>query len=207
MHEPVQTYEHAGLPVAIHYDDAAGNPRKEFDNMATIVGWRNTRHVLGDRQISLDYTEQLEVVSALREDGARLILPIHYSEQSGTLSVGDPSDLDDPDYDSDGVIYATGEQLRHEYRLERISAKAIDRATRVLRGEVAEYGAYLAGEVFGYTVTDHAGEHLDSCWGFYELEHCEAQANDAAEYCAQMQAAEAREAHEMACRGIQTLAA
>jgi hypothetical protein len=135
------------------------------------------------------------------------MLPLYFNAHDGTLSVGEPGEIDAPDLAGDGLIYVSDQTLRHEYSLQRISAKALERARRVLLGEIDEYGAYLCGEVFGYVIEDASGEHLDSCWGFYEREDCEQQANEAAEHCAQEHAAEAREAHEMACRGIQTLAA
>lgn len=208
MLEPVKTYEHAGLTIEICYDESASNPRDEFENMGTIVGWRDRRHRLGDRQVSLECTDPEDIVGELRDDGARLILPIYYSEHGPrcVLSVGGPEDLADLD-DSAGLVYVSAEKLRAEYSLKRISARAIRYATTVLHGEIDEYGAYLTGDVFGFVIKDPVGEHLDSCWGFYGLNYCEGRANESTEYCAQQEFAEAVEANEMACRGVQTVAA
>jgi hypothetical protein len=204
MPDPVETYEHHGVTVKIHYDEIACNPRTEFDNMGTIVGCRAPCRGIGDRELSIDYHSAAEIVAELHDDGARLVLPVHYSPQGGTLSVSDADDEEALD-ECDGVIYVTADSLRHAYKLTRISAKALERATRVLRGEIAEYSAYLSGEVFGFVIEDEAGEHLDSCWGFYKHDYCETRATEAAEYQAQQVAAEAREAFELACRGVQTV--
>ena len=159
MLDPVETYEHHVVTVKIHYDEIACNPRTEFENMGTIVGWRDPRHGIGDRELSVDYHTPAEIAAELREDGARLILPVHYFPQGGTLSVSDAGD-DDALENCDGVIYVTADVLRHEYGLTRISAKAIQRATRVLRGEIEEYSAYISGQVFGFIVEDEAGSTL-----------------------------------------------
>lgn len=76
-----------------------------------------------------------------------------------------------------------------------------------MAGEVAEYSAYLNGSVYGFVVTDPDGCKLEDDWGFYDLAECEADARAAADRCAETQASEAREAYEMACRDIQTVAA
>ena len=203
MLDPAHTYEHHGLTVKIHYDEDARNPRTEFDNLGTIVGWANHRYCLSDRQLNVAGRTPAEIVAELQEDDARLILPFWYSPQGG-LSLGEAGDEEGIE-DGDGVICVTAEGLRGEYDTTRISAKAIERATTVVRGEVDEYSAYLRGDVYGFAVLDADGEHLDSCWGFYERDYCEARATEAAEYQAEQVAAEAREAYELACRGIQTV--
>ena len=43
-------------------------------------------------------------------------------------------------------------------------------AAAVIRGELETMGAYLAGEVYGYEITNEDGKDGDSCWGFYEYE-------------------------------------
>ena len=38
------------------------------------------------------------------------------------------------------------------------------------------------GEVYGYTIKDKDGEHLDSCWGFIGFEYCETEAKEQADW-------------------------
>lgn len=206
MLDPVEVFEHAGVTVRVHYDETPCNPRTEFDNLGTIVGWKHLRYCIGGEQLSTEYRSPAELVAQLRESGARLILPVHYSPQGGHLFSSGPGSEEESFECSDGVIYVTAEMIRKEYSLTRISRKALEKVCRVLQGEVAEYSAYLRGEVYGFIITAPDGEHLDSCWGFYQRDYCEAQAREAAERQAQRLAQEAREAHEMACRGVQTVA-
>jgi hypothetical protein len=74
------------------------------------------------------------------------------------------------------VIYTNDERIAECGTPEEL----IDQA---LRGEVAEYDAYLCGECYGYVV-ERDGEHLDSCWGFLGddgFKHAKSEAESAAE--------------------------
>jgi len=42
-----------------------------------------------------------------------------------------------------------------------------DKAEEAAQGLVNTWNGYLSGNVYGYTIEDAQGEHLDSCWGFY----------------------------------------
>jgi hypothetical protein len=202
MLDPVETFTDGAVNVAIHYDQHAPDPRREFDHMGTILGWRNPRLCLGEEQASTGYRTPTEVLADLE---SRLALPIH-CQPDGNLTTSDADDAEAIEC-SDAVIYVAAEVLRREYSLQRISRIAIENATRVLAGEVAEYGAYLAGQVFGFVVTDVGGDHLDSCWGYYGLAECESAAREAADYGNQLVGREDRERHELACRGVLTVPA
>lgn len=204
MLDLISTEQHAGLRIEIRYDPDRPDPRSEFENLGTIVGWKHRRVQLGDRQADAQEQTPRQFVGRLRQSGARIVLPLHYSSHGPqcALAIGDAEDAESIERSS-GVIYVTGEKLRAEYG-KPISSKALATATRVLAGEVAEYSAYLNGSVYGFVVTDPGGTELEGGWGFYDLDECEADARVAAERCAEKQASEAREAYEMACRDIQT---
>jgi hypothetical protein len=208
MTAPLLTYQHAGMYVEIRYDYDAGDPRDDLDNLGSIVGWKQPDLKLGDRQVSIECTSPAEIVEALRKDGARLILPIFYTSHGPrcNLYMGDIADEDSLTYCS-GVVYVSGEKLKSELGVRRVTTIAIKKATRLLRAEVAEYSAFLTGDVFGFTIRDDAGTEWESDWGFYGMKDCEHDANDAAERSAEQQQAETEEAHEMACRDIPTVAA
>lgn len=71
-----------------------------------------------------------------------------------------------------GVIYCTYERIRQEYDLNpgEIPGETIKRVIEILEQEVKTYDQYLRGKVYGYEIKDADGEHLDSCWGFYQNE-------------------------------------
>ncbi len=208
MTAPLLTYPHAGMYVDIRYDPDAGDPRADLDNLGTIVGWKQPDLTIGDRQVSIEFTTTAEIVAALRKEGARLILPVFYTSHGPrcNLHLGDAADEDSLGYCS-GVVYVTGQKLKSELAVKRVTATAIKKATRLLRAEVAEYSAYLTGDVLGFVIRDHAGTEWESGWGFYGRQDCEHDANYAAERSAERKQAEADEAHQMACRDIPTVAA
>jgi hypothetical protein len=137
--------------------------------------------------------------------GATVILPLGLIDHSGiSMYVGAGAHRHDPggwDSGQVGVIFDTTE-TRKECGMENARPEDIERA---LRAEVTAYDQFLRGEVYCYTVTDPAGEHLDSCCGFLgDLEYVRSQANDAAEYAAQAAERERKEKYLMACRDIAT---
>lgn len=207
MLDPISTEQHAELRIEIHYDPDRPNPRSEFENLGTILGWTHRALKLGDRQAGSAEQTPRQIVGRLREKGARIVLPVHYSSHGPqcALALGEDTDPESIERSS-GVIYVTIEKLRAEYG-RPIATAALATATRVLAGEVAEYSAYLNGSVYRFVVTDLDGAQLEDGWGFYDLDECEADARAAADRCAEKQASEQQEAYEMACRDIQTVAA
>lgn len=53
-----------------------------------------------------------------------------------------------------------------------------------LKGAAALYGAWAWGDVYGFVIESPDGDHLDSCWGFYGLDHNESGLADAAQSAA-----------------------
>jgi hypothetical protein len=61
------------------------------------------------------------------------------------------------------------------------------RAEKWLDGEIANLDTYCRGEIYGYEVLDADGNEIDSCWGFYDLDECIAEAKGYADYDAEIQ--------------------
>lgn len=75
-----------------------------------------------------------------------------------------------------GWIYVTKEKVIAEYGTW--DAETIERIEGYLDGEVEIYDQYLRGEIYGYVIEDPEDEDLviESCWGFYGEDECEAEA-------------------------------
>jgi hypothetical protein len=58
-------------------------------------------------------------------------------------------------------------------------------AKKAARSLISEWNQYLAGDIYGYVVEDGEGNHLDSCWGHYGLDHAVSEGRAAAEYLAE----------------------
>lgn len=69
-----------------------------------------------------------------------------------------------------GIIAVEVDKVKEEYGWKRITKERREKIEGYLGGEVELYNQYLAGEVYGYTITecDNEENELDhSCWGFF----------------------------------------
>lgn len=70
-----------------------------------------------------------------------------------------------------GWIYVTHAALRKEHDMKRVSRRIREAALALMRVEVSEYDQYLTGDVWTVDIEDRDGEIIDSCGGFYGLDH------------------------------------
>jgi len=172
MSDAVKSETYKGHVIETHVDSNPLNPRKDRDNMGTIVYW-HTRYTLGEVDGRKEYPDQppQELADKLTAAGA-VLLPLYLMDHSG-LALSTTSaqfracDPTGWDWGPVGFIYVGADKIRKEYGVTRISAKVRELAEGALRAEVAEFATYLAGEVYGYVVLDPDGKHADSCWGYY----------------------------------------
>lgn len=52
-----------------------------------------------------------------------------------------------------------------------------------LESEANTWGQYGEGDVYGFVISDSENEHLDSCWGFYGIDHVTEGATAALDHC------------------------
>jgi hypothetical protein len=160
------------LKLRIKQDDSAENPREAFDHVATFVCWHR-RGKYGDEQPREQPCEWLESFQA--ENPNAIVMPLYMYEHSGvtirTEPFGDPWDSGQL-----GFAYVTFDKARKELcgDMGATIEHAQELARACILAEVAEYDAYLRGDVWGYELVkvetcDHGDEHeehVDSCWGF-----------------------------------------
>ena len=157
--------------ITIKYDEYSANPRKECDNLGTMV-CAHRRYDLGDEEPWFDRLVDEcrswdEVEHRLKKDeGAVVILPLYLYDHGGlTISTGRFS----CPWDSGqvGFIYLTREKIKQEYGWTRLTAKRRERLTKYLKGEVELYDQYVRGDMYGFVIEDDDGNEHDSCWGFF----------------------------------------
>ena len=182
--EALETLEFPeGIKVKIYQDEDPINPRKDYDNVGTMVCW-HTRYDLGDETVNRDYYNNGdEVIDEIKEaHGPIVYLPLYLYEHSGmtirTYPFGDPWDSGQV-----GWIYVTQGRAFSEYG-DMTGNFDIDkeRIAEHLIAEVSEYDQYLTGDIYGYVVKDSDGKCLDSCWGFYGMESVIEQGKESGEY-------------------------
>ena len=195
----MEQQEYRGLTITYHQEEYPPNPRKEFDNLTTML-CNHPRYDLGDKQADNVY----------EMDDAAIFAPLYLHDHSGiTISHGPIRKVDHNghhailgygtletilhnaiiqspgmawDTSMVGYVYINRADLLKEFERKRLSNKLLLKAADILMDEVKEYNMYLTGDVWGYTVEDEDGFVLDSCGGYYELERAKADAMRAANY-------------------------
>jgi hypothetical protein len=110
----------------------------------------------------------------IKQEDVAVILPLYLYDHSG-ITMNTTGFSCGWDSGQVGFIYVSRETLRKEYSVKRISNKIVEKATKLLIGEVETYDQFLKGDVYGFKVfkvetCDKGCEHeeeIGSCWGFY----------------------------------------
>lgn len=163
--KPIETIPYRGYEINIYQDEDPINPRIDFDNLGTMICFRN-RYSLGDdhNYDFNDYSGWEEMKqSIIKNEKIAVILPLFLYDHSGiTISTG--SFHDRWDSGQVGFIFISKEKCREEYNWKNITEKRKDKIMRYLKDEVETYDQYLRGDVYGYRNTT---PDEDSCFGFY----------------------------------------
>lgn len=165
--EAIETFELAGRTVKIHYEEYPEDPR-QFDPMGRMVFAASREYVLGDDQYETarwckdDVAPETIARWLTRFGGAAVVVGLQFNDygSSGAVLLVD----DDPE-GANGFLYVTKDKVLEEYG--DLSPESLDKARHHLHAEANEYKAWVEGRVYGFTVSDDAGNVLDSCWGFY----------------------------------------
>ena len=166
-----ETIELEHWTIEIHRDDDPLDPRKEYDNVGTMVCF-HSRCALGDDH---EFTPE-SAREFIEEQGDNILwLPLYLYDHSGITISAAPFSCP---WDSGqiGFIYCTQEQINHEWNGDR------DAARKYLLAEVSTYDQYLTGDIWGFVVKDEHEEIVDSCRGFYGYEYCVEEARDSAQH-------------------------
>lgn len=177
-----------GFTARLHYDPCGidADPRTSQTNATVFLGGyagdSAGMHV-PDAPASwasrwgIDYEAQLTTMRELFAEGAYVVAEADYVEGQG-YTLGKihryrPANVDAIEGSRALIYVAAGNECGtpREY------------AEDVIRQDVAEYDAWVRGEVYGFTVTDRDGAEVDSCWGFVgDMGYCFSEAVESAKY-------------------------
>jgi hypothetical protein len=162
--KPLEVETYKGIKVEYWQDPDSGNPRKEWDNLGTLVIMSRDWGLGYEGRINprnCDSIEELRKAIVEEQDPA-VILPVYYGDNGSN-----PSTLRVQDYRVNGYIYVTRKDAMKEYSVRRITPKIKETIEKVLKGEIETLEQWINGEVYRYNIP----ELNDSCWGFYGYEY------------------------------------
>jgi hypothetical protein len=187
MDNPIHEETQNDHVIKIFHDPDPESPR-EWDNLGTITCWHR-RYRLGDKHDFEDpqeclrslagYADATDVdMNALFKRATRqaVILPLYLYDHSG-ITMNTTGFHCPWDSGQVGYTYATLDDIRKEYSVQRVSAQLRARVAKLLVQEVAHFDDFITGNCYGYVVSKDE-EQIDACWGYFgDYEgHCLAEA-------------------------------
>jgi hypothetical protein len=171
--QPIKSATHSNLQAEIHYDT---DPCKPDDPACTITYNSRSRYVLGTTTADAERDE--EIARAVRS-GDYIGMPV-FAYVHGSVAI--QAAYSNPfhcqwDSGRSGWAYMTKAEVRSFFGARRINKALKELALARIRTAVEDYSAYLNGEVYGFIIRDtNTGESVDSCWGYYGLDHVKSEA-------------------------------
>ena len=213
MNNAIETKKLANVTGYIVPDYDAPNPRKEFDQLGTML-CDHPRYDLGDEKG--DFSDFIDTV-APSDDSARLeriadaqdyffdrpyMLAQLEKIKDATIDkiLQSAVYLNLYLYDHSGITISAAPyscswdsgqvgvifmplKTAAENWPSLSGADLESAALNCLRAEVAEYDQFLTGDVYGYIIEDKQGETLDSCFGFFGLDIAIQEMEPALQWC------------------------
>lgn len=167
MSSVIHTETVRGYTVEIHPDDYCSTPRdKEIDVGILAV---NDRRVSGEETI--DGEKYARLIARRDVVWLPVYLYDHSSYAIGTNQDGYPFSC--PwDTSHIGIIYADYARIRDRLGVSRVTTKVRKQVTAIFRSELETWCQWLNGYCYGFVIKDNSGEMINSCYGFYGMDHC-----------------------------------
>lgn len=170
MYDMIKKIEHKGYTIKVKYDDDNTNNPRDWDNLGSLVCFHK-RYDLGDKH-TLTQDDLQELVTSENV----IALPVFMYDHSNISLSTSPFSCQ---FDSGqiGYIYVTKEKLIKE----QLADKTKEEIETYLKNEIEIYNKYLNSEVYSIEIVknntctfcnvEHE-EHIESCYGFFDLDDC-----------------------------------
>ncbi len=194
-HEPIETLTKAPLCAEIHQDDMDQSPKEWGDDNLFLVGFhrdfwveqegfsQDVCRAVVDAESDYDgsYTQTVKDIKKKYH-----VFPLEAYIHSGVvLALSREGNFPDRAWDVSqlGLVFVAKKEWRTKLK-----------ARKAALGLIETWNQYLSGDVYGYVIREEGDEeHIDSCWGFYGMEHAKEEAQSALDH-----AWEARRTREQA---------
>lgn len=182
MDDTLETIElENNLTLKIYPDDTPIDPREDAENQAfgSLICFHR-RYTLGERHTFASeikpsgedtYEDSPDGLTEYMKDQSAIKLPVFLLDHSGLrMNVGGFNHLGYiGHFDSGqvGYIFVSKEKALKELGGKYLVKSLVQKAIEIMKSEISEYDAYLAGACYGYQVVcDICEEVIDSCWGY-----------------------------------------
>ena len=158
--DELHSEEKGGLTLKIFQDEDARQPDEGDDNLL-LVHYHRQFDVRRDPIVKMDDIRAWYRGIRIPAMKKYWIFEVAAYIHSGVVLSLDGSEFPDQCWDVShvGAVLAA----KSEWRLSKSAGKAA-------QGLIETWNRYLSGDVYGYSLLDSAGEHVDSCWGIYGLD-------------------------------------
>lgn len=160
---PVHTETEHGLILSVFSDPYPENPFEFDDGLPDLITWHR-RYDFSTRKEDKNKSAEMFLKEAkrLRHISLPLFLYDHSGLRFSTSAASWPFSCR---WDSGqvGFVFWTREKLK---ALGLTHARR-ERKEKELKQAVQLLDDYASGNVYGFTLTDSAGNELDACWGFF----------------------------------------
>ena len=162
----IEELEYKEFKIQIHQDELGESPR-EWDNFSKLALFHNHYNLPNEDNLAVE-----DAIDILNDPDYFAMLIWGYDHSMLAIKTGARVYPFNCPWDSGqlGIVYVSKNDVRREYSVKRISAKAQEKAFSLMRSEVEIYNYYLTGQVYFYWIVDPDGNELDSCGGFYGQE-------------------------------------
>lgn len=170
--------EYKGYTIEIWSDEAPLNPRKDYDNLWTLICFHK-RYSLGDTHAfkHTDYNSWAALKAAiLKEYGKDALIHSLWMYDHGNQSFHiDGYSGPDAQWDAGQIGFAVARRkdVRDCYGVQRVTKAVVERADKCLKAEVDTYEAWCNGWCYGYTIIhDPEGNETElSVGGYIGMDH------------------------------------
>lgn len=193
----IKKIENGNFVGKILHDEDANSPR-EWDNLGTLIARGNYSH-LGDKH-GIDFSScnswDDEEKLIRRKFGRDCIMIPVYGYSHGGLTLSTTPFSCPWDSGRFGTIVVSCKDARENWGMKRLTKEKREHSIQILKQEVNTMTQYVEGDVYGYQIVeimvdddgDTYEEDRDSCWGFYGMEHIEAEVKHMLEHYVERQA-------------------
>jgi hypothetical protein len=163
MEKPVLEKQVGDYTCKVFYDQDPQSPA-DWDMVGTLMTFHPQCTIQGTKEFKTQEAFK-EFLRKGEHDNTLIIRPVYAYIHSGVaLSLSRGGQFSDRwDSCQIGVIYCTKAKAKKEFK-----TKTYTKTLEAFENEIKAWNQYFSGEVYGFTVEGKDGEHVDSCWGYYD---------------------------------------